>query len=880
MPQGLRQFLRQVRLLGASLRGKAKIPSGTHRSNSDRRQSSEQLAQIQSAALEAAGDAIIFTDCEGTIIWANAAFQRLTGYPREELVGQNPRLLKSGKQPASFYEQMWKTILAGQSWHGELVNRRKDGNLYDEEMTITPVRDKRGEIAHFVAIKRDTSARKAAQQAHAFLASIVESSDDAIIGSTLDGMIATWNRGARALFGYDGAEVIGKPLSLLVPAEGLPDFQAGQKRLKRGENLPRVEALGVRKDGTRFETSVAVSALQNSAGQVAGSAAIIRDISRRKRAEEALRQTEEKYRRIFEDAVVGIFQTTPDGRYLSMNQALARMYGEESAEKRMAEVTDIGRQAYVDPGRWEEFKRLMEEHGEVRNFEFQVLRRDGRKIWFSENARAVREASGKILYYEGTVEDITARKHAEEALRQSEAGFRFLFSNSPLPMWVFSLETLRFLEVNDAAIFLCGYSREEFLRMSILEHLLPEDEAALRKVLTKRHGTFKAAGEWRHRTKNGSVIRVEVFVHSLDWEGQPAEHVVAIDVTERRRAEEALRLSEERSARQAQEATKLTDLVDLLQSCQSVEEAYKVMQSALPTTLACQSGALCVTNSSRNIVEAMAAWGEPLATEKTFRPNDCWALRRSRIHQVEHPESPLRCAHVSGCPARGHLCVPLMAHGETLGVLYLERQPAAQLLATLTSEKDNLSRQAAEVAKRVSLALANLKLREALRAESIRDPLTGLFNRRYMEETLERELSRAARNEQPVSLLMLDLDHFKKFNDTFGHQAGDTLLRALGELLRKRTRGQDIACRYGGEEFALILSGASLDAARQRAELLREDLKQLIVKHAGEVLGNITVSTGISVFPNHGASAEELLRAADAALYRAKAEGRDQVVMA
>jgi diguanylate cyclase (GGDEF)-like protein len=184
------------------------------------------------------------------------------------------------------------------------------------------------------------------------------------------------------------------------------------------------------------------------------------------------------------------------------------------------------------------------------------------------------------------------------------------------------------------------------------------------------------------------------------------------------------------------------------------------------------------------------------------------------------------------------------------------------------------------VGERISLALANLRLREVLRSQSIRDPLTGLFNRRYMEEALARDLRRAARNEECVAVLMFDIDQFKQFNDTFGHHAGDTVLRALGDLLSRQTRGQDIACRYGGEEFVVLLAGTSIDDARKLAELLRHELKQLTVQHAGQVLGRISASIGISAFPGHATTAEELLRAADQALYRAKAQGRDRVVVA
>jgi diguanylate cyclase (GGDEF)-like protein len=164
--------------------------------------------------------------------------------------------------------------------------------------------------------------------------------------------------------------------------------------------------------------------------------------------------------------------------------------------------------------------------------------------------------------------------------------------------------------------------------------------------------------------------------------------------------------------------------------------------------------------------------------------------------------------------------------------------------------------------------------------QSIRDPLTGLFNRRYMEESLEREIRRAIRNKEELALLMIDIDHFKQFNDTFGHQAGDTLLREVGTLLNKRSRGQDVACRFGGEEFALILAGASREAALKRADILCEEVRKMTVLHKGQTLGRISLSIGISAYPGNGRNADERVRKADEELYRAKTEGRDRVVVA
>jgi diguanylate cyclase (GGDEF)-like protein/PAS domain S-box-containing protein len=487
---------------------------------------------------------------------------------------------------------------------------------------------------------------------------------------------------------------------------------------------------------------------------------------------------------------------------------------------------------------------------------------------------------GRIWYFR----DITTRKQAEESLKL----FRLLIDQSHDAIQVIDLETMRLLDVNVRVCSSLGYTREELLSMHVYDIDPSIDEPARTKVEEGLRNLGFVIIQTIQRRKDGSTFPVEVSMKLVHLD---RNYVVCTirDISERKQMESALeeataklRIALAESEEQAREAIKLTELVDILQSCQTTEEAYRIIGNTLPTTLSFPSGALCMTSSSRNIVEAVAAWGGAPATEKTFAPDDCWALRRGKVHRVNDAASPLRCAHVSGSLAAGYLCVPLAAQGETLGVLCLENtsQSPNPSLGSPEAPMEALARRASAVAERISLVLANLRVREALRSQSIRDPLTGLFNRRFMEESLEREVRRAARNDEGVALLMLDLDHFKLFNDTFGHQAGDMLLRGFGDFLSQGTRGQDVACRYGGEEFLLVLAGASIDAGCKRAELLREGLKQLTVRHAGQVLGRITVSIGVSAFPVHGATGEELVRGADRALYRAKEEGRDRVVVA
>jgi diguanylate cyclase (GGDEF)-like protein len=242
----------------------------------------------------------------------------------------------------------------------------------------------------------------------------------------------------------------------------------------------------------------------------------------------------------------------------------------------------------------------------------------------------------------------------------------------------------------------------------------------------------------------------------------------------------------------------------------------------------------------------------------------------------------LICPHIFPDGPAAYLCVPLVAHGEAIGMLHLchhfsPAEPAKNADGWYDHEK---RQQVRSIVGSLSLALANLNLRSTLKEQSIRDPLTGMYNRRYMEETLEREILRASRRKEPLGVIMLDIDHYKKFNDTYGHQAGDAVLQSLGQFLSTSIRGEDIACRYGGEEFILLMPGAGLEETRKRAEDLREKVHYLNVTFQGEILKTVTFSLGVSVFPQHGNTGEQLIQSADLALYRAKSEGRDRVAVA
>ena len=331
-------------------------------------------------------------------------------------------------------------------------------------------------------------------------------------------------------------------------------------------------------------------------------------------------------------------------------------------------------------------------------------------------------------------------------------------------------------------------------------------------------------------------------------------------------------LQEKRINERTREIELLHRLASMLAACNSIDEAQQVAEDIIPRILGPLNGAISLIRSSRNLLEVKLDWGDTWPGAHHFSPDECWAMRKGKFHLANDHFTTLPCSHMASVGNDQTLCIPLVAHGNTIGLmhLYLGDTELSDDQFTLTFT----------IGEHIGLALANLNLQEKLRDQAIRDPLTGLYNRRFLEESMQHELMRTKRHKQSLSILALDIDHFKRFNDNFGHDAGDYVLKSIATLLGNTIRGEDILCRTGGEELTILLSNTTTEQAIVLANKLCRVVRELNLEFHQSSLGNVTMSIGIATYPQDSEDPDTLLKIADVALYKAKNNGRDQCLHA
>ncbi|MBT8155450.1 sensor domain-containing diguanylate cyclase [Epibacterium ulvae] len=325
--------------------------------------------------------------------------------------------------------------------------------------------------------------------------------------------------------------------------------------------------------------------------------------------------------------------------------------------------------------------------------------------------------------------------------------------------------------------------------------------------------------------------------------------------------------------RLARDVKLLGELNEWLQSSRSLDELFGMVERFMTHILPNAEGSVYVYSNSRDVLDGWASWNGG-SHKDHIHPEECWGLRRGRTYEYGTNEINFTCEHAVPHNDNPYFCFPILAHGETVGLLHLRSKHKS-------ADAFMIDRSLAQMcSEQISMAIANVRMRDELHDQSVRDPLTGLFNRRHMTETLRKSINDSERSGDEFAVIAVDVDHFKKFNDTHGHDAGDMVLRAVGSALEQDCDGDDVACRPGGEEFTVIVPHCDADAALARAEALRRRVENIKVRYGEKTLPRVTISIGVSNYPAQGTLPQFLLRSADEALYEAKALGRNRVVMA
>jgi diguanylate cyclase (GGDEF)-like protein/PAS domain S-box-containing protein len=570
------------------------------------------------------------------------------------------------------------------------------------------------------------------------------------------------------------------------------------------------------------------------------------------------------------------------GKFDEMGKTIElRRSGNAGAAKRLV-ATDIGR-AYMDQIR-----------GHMAVFEKKQLQLIAQ---LERNANAARHRSmlvgllGLLLAAAisgvslalGQIDD-ARRRSAERALVR----FRTAVDVSADFLFIVDREAMCLVDVNETVCDRLGYSRQELLnsgaRRIYVRAQTGDIEEEFDRAIAAIPRTFSERGQLC--TRDGRQIPVEVNRRGLIIGGRP--HIVALarDMTGHVRQEAELAESRLRLENTLDGLQRINEKISLqarfnagLQACSTVEEIFETVRKSGPHLFPYLAGAIYLQNHSKTLFEKVTMWGDTIAAEPFFEPGQCWAMRRGQPYSVLHAAADAVCRHVETAAQgnRPYLCVPLTAQNDTLGLLYLELADvgASANQAALESVVDTSL--ASKVGESLAKAIANLKLRETLQFQSIRDPLTGLYNRRFLEDAFRRELSRAERKSASLSVIAADVDHFKRLNDTHGHEAGDVALKQVADLMRAKVRDIDVVCRMGGEEFCILMPDTDAETAARRADLLRTSISAAPIAYGGQILGTCTMSFGIATFPQHGDDWDRLMPVADRALYEAKHKGRNQV---
>jgi diguanylate cyclase (GGDEF)-like protein/PAS domain S-box-containing protein len=638
--------------------------------------------------------------------------------------------------------------------------------------------------------------------------------------------------------------------------------------------------------------NVRTTNLKDRDGHSTGRMVVWWDITQYRQVEATLRDSEARFKALFQGAPDAIIITDKNNRILLANNQAITLFGyarEELADNSLdLVIPERYREAYY------KYQKAFIDEIDTRpgiSLPLYGLRKNRREVPIEIALSPVKIPSGVI--FTNIIRDLTIRREAEEQLRlqsvalESAANGIIITDRNGNIQWV-----------NPAFTKMTGYSVEEVIGKN---PRLQKSGLVPQETYSNLWRTILSGNVWHgeliNRKKDGSITTEEQTIAPVKDSAGEIMHFIAIkqDITERKHAEQVLSKRSDQIATLNRVMRSLSSSLDLPKVLDMIlQEIQQVIPYDSASIWLCKDDSLEII-AAYGFANSEALIGKTFDLSSSNNPNT--RVIRSRMPLIENDISSSLTTLQNGGQTknmkRGWMGVPMIIGDRVIGMLALDKnapnfytQEQSQIAlafaaqAAIAIENARLYSDAQkELMEKIEAEEKLLKLQKELEEQAIRDSLTGLYNRRFLDETLSRELSRAERDKYSISVVMLDLDHFKNFNDSYGHEVGDLMLKQLGRMLSSQVRAGDIACRYGGEEFVVVMPKASLSVARQRANDWRIRFENQTIEHEGEVL-NATLSAGVAVFPLHGTTSEEIIRRADQAMYAAKAAGRNQVNIA
>ncbi len=775
-------------------------------------------------------DAVVFADTERRIVMINPAVHKMFGYSDKELIGQTTEILYVNKQDFSDQgRRRYRTGPEAETAPYEIRYRRKDGTVFLTETLGTQVKDANGVVIGFIAMFRDITRRKQSEQAlqdsESRIRMIIESALDAIIVIDNNSVIKEWNPRAEAIFGWKLSEIIGQTLmETIIPPQYRQAHTQGMENLLKTGKGPilnrRKELTALHKKGYEFPMELTILPLRHDGSWTFS--AFVRDLTERKRANDALKESENRFRQAFEDAALGMSIVGLKGQFIQVNDFLCQLLGFSEAELLSMSFPDVTHPDDLQIG-LDKMRQMLS--GEIKNvwFEKRYVHKLGQTVWVMLSATLLYDECGEPLYFLTQTQDITKRKQAEEKLRASEQELSAILDSMQDTYYRIDNEGC-LTRVSPSVRQLLGYSLQQLLGTKLADlYVDPQGRGTFLAEMEKRGGAIENfEAQLRHR--DGSIVWVSTNAHYIrDEQGNP----IGIEGTARD--------------------------VSLLKSTEELRSRFGRI----------------LDNSTNEIYIFNAETLHFIQVNRGARQNLGYAVREMK------ELTPLDIKPDFTQESFTELVKPLR-QGKQDQVIFQTRHRRKDGSLYPVEIRLQLSRQESPpvfVAFVMDIT-ERTQIEQQLQYMAHHDALTALPNRVLFTDRLSQSLAHAERRNQLVAVLFMDLDRFKLINDTMGHDFGDRALQALAGRLNECVRAGDTVARLGGDEFAIVLDDiASADDVVQIARKILSVLSRSFELDEREFF--ITTSIGISLFPLDGKDTETLLKHADIAMYRSKDQGRN-----